>query len=68
MNQETVRLTLTEEMGDEKILCQDGIQESHRETAVARLDVCVDLLEKLKADLQLKNRVIGDDEGRFFPL
>jgi len=30
MNRETVRLILTEELiGDEKNLCQDGVQESH---------------------------------------
>jgi hypothetical protein len=32
MNQETVRLMLTEELGMRKNLCQDGAQESYRAT------------------------------------
>jgi len=33
VNRGTVRLILTDEVGDEKNLCQDGAQESHRATA-----------------------------------
>jgi hypothetical protein len=66
MNRETVRLILTEELGMKKICAKMVPSNLTQQQRDARLSVCVDLLEQLKADPQLLDRVVTGDEDLFF--
>ena len=67
VNREAVRRILTEELGMRKMCAKMVSRNLTKQQQYARLSVCADLLEKVEADSQLKNRVISGDESWFFP-
>jgi hypothetical protein len=63
MNWETVRLIVTEKLGDEKNLLQDGVQPYHTAIAGCAVECWCYLIEQVEDDLELMDRVITGDEN-----
>jgi hypothetical protein len=57
---------LTEELGIRKVCAKMVSRNLTEQKLDARLNVCADLLEKVEADPQVKNRFISGEESCFF--